>query len=628
MTPRPFASVAVVLACASLAACVSPTERVREGEALNAQGQHKEAARVFKDALNAPGLPPLDRITALVGEVSAFIGMRDWVGAEARLRRMDDTISAKSYYLGVVYEATQRPVEAVAAYQRALDQAHGGDTARRLARLIGGEARASAVLLDAADVLERGGDAQRAASLREAAAVWRGADAGDAPISLMKRLLPHKEPLDDFASVQVIWARLLDVAGETTRANKAWSLTDLRSPPSESYREFATALRARLAAQRGDEEALEQALTSAEPRAAARVRADLAASSTWQGDTARAADMHRKTAEAGGASAPLAWAALAQELDLLGSLAEARQAWELAEKGLGAKADPGLVLRVARHRVAGGDVIGASHLLAGLASDALDEEDQRLLAAGELLVVALERYAHGEAQETTSSAHAVRLLVPAEPCAQALLAAGKREARTDDVGGATLRSLRRALLVRALRAGRLVRAGELLASEPALRDSLDVEIHGGLRAALARGQTKQAEVFLDAHAGKLSSARLARLRACASLSALTGTALSGERGVLALPDGVFVGSLTVAKSGYHLGRVAISRRGGAFEVSLPGGSRLRFSDVGALATGLGAGQAEDVRWVEALDDDVEALEWGTRAGWATRRSSAAPLEVE
>ncbi|RMG06437.1 MAG: hypothetical protein D6731_25845 [Planctomycetota bacterium] len=631
------ASRAALVLLSVVCGCVSAQQRLFQGEALLARGEWDAAAEAFVAALDGEGLSQLERDRAAVGEARAFIGRGDLVGAEARLRRLSDQLSAKWYYLGRIQEARKDREGAIAHYRRALERRHGGDTALRLARLIGGEARSFEELLAAARVLRSGGELEGARALEAAAEAWRGLLAGAPAGRLLEGLVRHERFLSTYPSTVVLRARLLEQAGDRARADLAWAI-DTDPPPSLAFVEWARERRAQDAIARGDMEALARALERADKRSAARVRELLAVGRLWRGDRAGAQALWRATVDAGGEAAPLAAARLAASLELEGRKEEAARVWPTT----GSPDDARLALLRARRAARRGDLLGGCALLAASARSMLEGAEAAraddLLACGALLRAALAAYAHGDDARAAGLARSVVQAVPLEPASLAVLA--ERVDGAPEAQGTTLAALQRARLARSLRAGDLAEARRLVGwwkvqrmeqgrghEDPeleAFREVLERFLHAGLREGLVLGRAADAAKLLAVLDLPPADPLLARLRACDCLRRLDG--LPAPRGLAALPSGVALrGHLAVPARGLHFSAVAVTRtRAGGWILDLPGAFRASFRNDGALAAFLGA-PLDELRWAEHLAD-VDPTQ--PPEAWRRGPPPKQPLQVE
>ncbi|MGE0710973.1 MAG: hypothetical protein AB7N76_28155 [Planctomycetota bacterium] len=579
--------------CLLLAGCPAATrDQVAEGEALLERGRAREAAKEFHEALLTPGISGLDRVRAAVGEAHAYLALGDLNGAEARLRRIEDTVPAKWYFLGRTCEQGARLEEARGHYQRALDMAYGADTGRRLALLVAAEARAPEAFGEAAKVARRGGGAALADALEGAAEVWRQADGGHKATTLLAELneLRGKEgrgPLPPLPAVEVLRARLLEGSGLAAEAKQAWSLSGAEPKPGDEFKGHAQAVRARLARERGDLAGLEQVLSASDHATAARIRAEVCGLRLERGDLEGALEVARL-----GAPKDQPNALAARYLELLGRDAEAAQEWQRAAKGAGAA--PGALdahdhaLLLADWLARQGDPLGAALLDAsssGARPHLLGAGDRRreLAAAAELLARALDAEARGAPRAAAGrpGEAAARLLLPGDP---ALATLAGEEAPSPPAGaplGATAGALATARALRALRAGRLADAADALKGASAAGTA--PWLAEGLRRGLRRGAGPAAPPLV----ARLSGAALDEARASADLAPLTVQGPRGPTALAKVTQGPWGSPVEPARGA----RVPLARaRAGRWEE--PGGSEHEFAELapqGALFYGAAPG---------------------------------------
>jgi tetratricopeptide (TPR) repeat protein len=506
----------LALGCLALSACaVGAQAEVAEGERLLAENKPGEALAVFQEILQGGEVSALDRQRAALGEARAFLAKGDLSGAEARFQRLADSQAAKFYYLGDIAQRREQRAEAKEFFTRALEGAHGGDTAWRLATLTGCEARSPAVLVEAATVARRGPYRDQADALDAVAEIWRKLDGGASPARTQPSLAAKLEGLDAWPSLKVLQARTLSGA----EADAAWALPETTPEPTPAFRDYAVQLRARGAREAGDGEAVVGVIKGATPAAARAIRAEVAASRLWRGDLSGALAIMKV-----GPQGPRAKAIQALYLELLGRGEEA----EALRGKLGKQSvatglmDPTLA--------SGGDVLsvqapGAETRLGGevplAAADLARVRRTRALLERVLTLHALDRPA--EAPDLRSLA----LLAPAEPVSAALAGEDAQPA------GVTGEAWAAARLTRALRRGDFASAGRLLpqVKEPSAWQHLP----RALRAALASGRAEQARAFLAGPGKKLPAAALLAARADASLEEAT-RALSGAKGAAAAKE--------------------------------------------------------------------------------------------
>lgn len=598
--PRLAAALALVLAgCAA-----APPELVREGERKLAQGDHAGAAVAFDQVLRDPRATALDRTRAQVGEARAFLARGDLVGARTRFRRIDDAVSDKWYYLGVIAVREGDLAEAEVRLRGALERAHGGDTAARLARVMAGEARTPDPLEAAAATVERRSAAPLAEALRVAAAAWRELVAGAAPGPLLERLAAVEDRVGEYPSVRVLRARLLERAGETADAAALWDLAALSPPPSEAFRAWASELRASLALESGDAAALDAALSQADPETAARVRADLAASRLRRGDSRGALEAWRQVIAAPTcppARRAEALAAVAWLEDALG-LPTAEAAWTAAAEV--APSSASALARVARRRAAQGDLLGGAGLVS--AADP-DPGCVDIVTAARLLDQALRALEQGRDDDARRLARALRQLDPGGPAGAALqealgaLTLGERTRALQRGHGATRAALERAALRMHLALGDASGVTAILDRPDlvATLDGLGPELEAGVLRALAEGRAPEAIRLLERHAPKMPPSTVASLRAGAPFRGLPDAVLPTPRDVTALPEGERVGALVLPSRGRQLARVLLGRRGPTWWLVLPWGTRIE-------------GAAAEV--VQALGEPLEDWQWTAEPG--------------
>jgi tetratricopeptide (TPR) repeat protein len=513
---RRLAASALVLC---VVACATATrDRVSEGERLLAEGKPKEAAVVLKEALNTPGISGLDRTRAAIAEAHAYLLMGDLVGAETRLRRIEDTLPDKWYFLGRVAQAANLAAEARSHYQRALSMAYRGDTGQRLAILIAAEAHQPAAFLEAAAVARRGGATDLSTALAAAAEVWTKANAGHKAQSLLvkldsiRRREGGKGTLQPIPALEVLRARLLEAAGRGDPA--VWTLKDADPQPSVEFRAHAQRVAARMARQQDDMKSLKRVLETAEPATALQIRAEVADFRLSRGDLEGALEVVQLAASnKGGALA-------ARYLDLLGRAKAAAAVRKLL--GDERTAVDGLLLApfdAERDPLGTADRLPAPsertwpHLLDAEARAAEVREASGLVRAA-LRAESRGRTRHGEAAAT--------LLLPGN---QLLAALRDKKAQ---LRGVSRRELAAARATHALRDGRLKAARKALARHT---DSsvLTTWLTEGLRRGLRQGHFKAARALLKAIKAKLPKEVANEIRASAGLAPLHAT-LGGKHG--------------------------------------------------------------------------------------------------
>jgi len=517
MRSRILFGACLALACLALNACaVGAQGEVAEGERLLAENKPGEALAVFQEILQGGQVSALDRQRAALGEARAFLAKGDLSGAESRFQRLADSQAAKFYYLGDIAQRRERRTEAKEFFVRALEGAHGGDTAWRLATLTGCEARTPAVLVEAATMARRGPYREQADALDAVAAIWRRLDGGGSPARTKPDLDAKLEGLDPWPSLKVLEARTLSGA----EADAAWALPETRPEPTPAFRDYAVQLRARGAREAGDTDAVVGVIKGATPAAARVIRAEVAASRLWRGDLEGALAIMKV-----GPQGPRAKAIQTLYLELLGRGDEA----EALRGKLDAKSvatgllDPALA--------GDGDLLsvqapGAETRLGGevpLANAHLE----RLRRTRALLERALALHALDRAEDGAPDLRALALLAPAEPVSGALAGEDAQPS------GASAQAWAAARLSRALRRGDLAGAGRLL---PQVKDpSPWVHLPMALRQALASGRGEQARAFLAARGKKLPATALLAARVDASLQEAT-RGLSGAKGVAAAKE--------------------------------------------------------------------------------------------
>lgn len=643
---RPPALLALLLA--TVAGCAAaPPERVKQGESLLAAGDAEGARSAFEEVIDDDRSSPLDLKRAQVGAARAFLARGDLVGARARLRRLADTVPDKWFYLGEIARRERDLPEAERCYRAALERAHGPEAARRLAEVLAAEARAADALEEAVVALVRGGERELAEAAGAALGVWRQVGTVE-PAAAAATLDGLPEEVRAWPSVRVLRARLLDRAGRADEAAKAWDLASAAPPPSPAFQAWAAGLRAKLALERGDRAGLDAILDKADPTTAAAVRARIARERTRRGDLEGALDLWRRVAQAGGPASP-GWAEVAWHEEALG-LPGAATSWAKAEAGR--PDDPGARLRLALHRAQDGDLLGARTLLRatqellpgpgaqaapppeprpppsrGALREELAPARRQLEDGAALLERALAALVQGDDAVAAARARALAALHPGGASGRAIgaaLAAGsvaERVSRLVGAKGETQAALDRCRLALALRADDLPLAARLLAAGlDASAPDVQRELEAAVLRALRDGRAAEAGKFLEGHAGAVSAAARARLRAADTGRALPEAALPGPRGVAAL-DGVGAarGEL-LAPPGQRLPRAEVRVRAGARgarTVLLPDGGRADEAP-GWPAAALELGPDP------ALDDEAWA-ELGRRTRGETRPPGPVPV---
>lgn len=545
----------------ALVGCATGSQgQVADGERLLAEGKAREAVEVFREVLQARGTAPLDQARAALGEAKAFLALGDLSGAESRFKRLPDSTSAKPYYLGEIAFRRGDREGARERFLQALEAAHGGDTAWRLATLVGSEARTPATLVEAAAVARRGPFAKQASALEAVGEVWRKLDAGGSPERLAPELASAREGLDPWPSLGVLAARCL----RGPEAEAAWSLSETQPEPTQTFRDYAAQLRARLARRAGDAEVLSEAIAGAAPEAARRIRSEVAASRLWRGDLEGALEVMER-----GPEEPRSLLLRALYLELLGRVEEAA--------ALRAKLDASVGPLHAPTLAAEGDLlaVGALALPAELAPDTPQAAARfaQVGRAAELLAEALRRFAQGGAPPLSGLA----LLAPADPTAGALAGEGSQPL------GASAAALAESRLERALRAGDLLAAAQLdpqlgLAGWRLLPSALALALREG-----GEGGLERTRAFLSARAEKLPPEVALRIRADEGLAELHSV-LTGQKGLAAAgegpadqrPWGDWIDPASgVRVAGVHLGAAGWEEPSGA-PVALPEASAPRF----------------------------------------------------
>lgn len=621
-TPRSVSHACLGL-CALLIACAGGAERqVERGEELLRAGQARAALESFADAQRDPKLRGLELTRAQVGEARAFLALGELANAQNRLRRLDDTVSAKHYWLAELALREGDRAEAARQFQAAMERAHGGDTALRWAWVVASEATHPDQVADAVRILTRGGERARAQALGELGEVWTGLLRAEPPGPLLERLEAVAPQLADHAALAVLRARLLDALGRREEADAAWDLDRVTPAPSAAFRAHAAALRSRLALEAGDARGLEKALAGADPETAARLRGELAWRRRQNGDLPGALALLRETAAQGGPPAALGAARAAELAAAAGQGALVEELLALAEAA--APAEPELIRRRALGgRVWRGDLLGGADLLGPPASgedphaapDAARQGARLLRAAAQALEA-------GRLEDAARLTRAARLLAPSDPGAAALAAAAGEsggaavQARLLRGARGTSQAALDALALRLLlRQGALGEARELLErvgpGQPWVVPTLEAELHGALIAALRGGQGEACRTFLARDPfGGVGSA-LARLRASAALRSLEAPALIAPRGVPALDREPASGAL-VAAGTRRWPATGLARGERGWLVVLPGGATLALPDDQALETALGAPPA-GLEWWPATVTSGGAPEEGPPA---------------
>ena len=600
----------LLLCVALLTACAGGAQRqVQRGEELLAEGQARAALEAFSDAQRDKKLRGLDLTRAQVGEARAFLALGDLQNAKNRLRRLEETVSAKHYHLAEIALREGDRAAAAGCFQVAAERGHGGDTARRWAWVVASEATHPDQVVEAVRILERGGEAARAAALRELLGVWVDLLKGEPAAPLLQRLEGVEEALADHAVARVLRARLLDLLGRSIEADAAWDLGQATPVPSPDFRAHAAGLRSRLALEAGDQRGLEKALEGADLLTAARLRGELAWRRRQNGDLPRALELLRETAARGGAPAPLAAAQAAELAAAAGQEAVLEECLRVAEASPGgaAETDPELTLRRARQaRAWRGDLLGAATLLEGVGDD--DRGAAPLRQAASLLRAATQALGEGRPAAARRLARAARLLAPGDPAASALEAAaalgygdpgspgtsGKEQAALlRGASGATQLELDRLALRLLLAEGALGEVAQLLAASgkgsgaPAgagLEPTLAAGIHAGLLAALRAGRGEACQAFLARK--PVDERTLARLRASAALARLKDSALGSSRGPGALSRDPVEGGFGPG-AGPRLPVGALGRAERGWSLTLPDGATLALPDDEALGAALG-----------------------------------------
>lgn len=502
--------------CLALSACaVGAQGEVAEGERLLAENKPGEALAVFQEILQGGEVSALDRQRAALGEARAFLAKGDLSGAEARFQRLADSQAAKFYYLGDIAQRREQRAEAKEFFARALEGAHGSDTAWRLATLTGCEARTPAVLVEAATVARRGPYREQADALDAVAELWRKLDGGASPPKTKPKLEAALEGLDAWPSLLVLRARTLSGA----EADAAWGLPDATPAATAEFRDYAVQLRARGAREAGDSDAVVGVIKGATPAAARAIRAEVAASRLWRGDLEGALAMMKV-----GPQGPRAKAIQALYLELLGREDEA----EKLRATLGSQSVATGLLD--SNLAAGGDVLGVQ--APGTETELGGEvplaraQLERVRRTRALLERALALHALDRAGEAPDL-RALGLLAPAEPVSAALRGEDAQPA------GKTTGAWAAARLARALRRGDLASASRL--SSQIKDPSPWWHLPRALRAALLSGRAEQARAFLAGQAKKLPPAAVLAARADASLAEAT-RGLSGAKGLAAAKE--------------------------------------------------------------------------------------------
>jgi len=542
----------LIMGCAS-----SSRDLVNEGDSLLSRGDAAGAQAAYAEALRDPNLSGLVLSRAQVGEARSLLAQDDVVTAESRLNLVSDQVSAKWYYLGEVALRRGDAAEAEGYYARALDRGHRGDTARRLARLIAGEATGPDPLIAARAALARGSDPELPKALGEVEIVWRALLAGQDPSQLLARLEPAALALPDLAAVQLL---------------RAWLLELIRSEEAAA----AWALRTR------DEDALEQLIASASPEVAGTLAGDLATARLRRGDLLGAIRLLTAASRRGGPAGQLALARAAQ---LRGWLGHPRAEPDWASVPPDPESPLELVTRVADRHGHGGDVFRAAALLRRHPDLAGGE----LLTAADLAQLAIDALVYDEPARVY--AEAALLLVPGDPALECLAAATAEptpEARARRLqeaqpGAPLLRLAAQRLL---LGAGQLDAVRALGTAAP---DVVRTAAQTAIREALASGRRDQVAPFLSW--AELEPSQRAALDADAGLVGPGATPPAGR--LAGLPAGRHHGSL-VLPSGLRLNGVTVERDDERWTLSSPAGV-LEARDAEVLTALLGA-SPHDVRW--------------------------------
>ncbi|MBL4845930.1 MAG: hypothetical protein JKY65_10415 [Planctomycetes bacterium] len=540
----------------ALASCaVGAQNQVAEGERLLTENKPKEALAVFREILEDSGTTTLDRQRAALGEARSFLATGDLSGAESRFRRLPEASAAKYYYLGEIAFRRGKRDEASAFFLRALEGAHAGDTAWRLATLTGSEARDPATLVEAAGVARRGPYRSQADALEAIAAIWRKLDGGTTGSRVRAELEDMLEGLDPWPCLGVLKARTLS----GTAAEAAWALPEASPEPTAAFRDYVVAVQARGARHDGDSSALEVVIKNATPGAARAIRAEVAASRLWRGDVEGAFSVIGL-----GPQGPSAKALASIYLEILGRGEEA--AARRAKLGDPSQAGGLLGPVLARE----GDLLALrppEAVTLGPWVPFARQHLRRLARASELLREALRLYARGGEPDP----HSLSLLAPAEP------ASGVLAGEDALAAGTTADALARARLARALVRGDLTTASRFAGriKEPGAWSKLS----HGLRTALEAGRSEQARAFLAAAGKKLPGAVLRTIRADETLAEATRP-LGGAKGLAAAKEGPSAerptGSWVDPTSGR---RIPFVRAGQQTWVE-PGGAETKRSELG------------------------------------------------
>ena len=419
---------APLLLSLALLACASPQEQLDEAEGQVASNPNA-AAQSLDELLQSGDLDASQTTRANLARARADLELGNLDAAESRLQLLDDDLADKHALLGAADVARARPRDATAHLRRAFELAPSDPTRRALARALAGEARDTGPLREAHTILA----AATATSLQDeargldtAANVWRDLLAGQAPAVLLARFEADGLALaEDYPTLQVLQARLYDRLSRTEEADALWALSAPEPPVSDDFRAWATALRAKLALETGDEGQLERALESGDPVAAAAFRRELARDRMLRGDLEGAAFMVRRTAEgeAEAAAPDLGTHALLQHLLGRGVQAE----WSRAVGAAQTSNLPRLRSQVAHHLTQQGDPYAARVLLAEVSPYELPPRwrttNRAALDAARALVAASDALRRGEPTALPVLARALRLLAPtsqADACLEAL----------------------------------------------------------------------------------------------------------------------------------------------------------------------------------------------------------------